>query len=249
MDREKERIYHEYVQRERAFVRADYRPEFDFYYAVKDGEVEKVRELCKDVFSDKEGLGVLSKDPLRNLKYHFTITAAMIARYCIEGGMELSDSYGLSDFYIQKADVAVSEAQITDIHNEMSLAYAKKMKNLRKKKITSMPVARALNYIYDHLHARIRLEDLADYVQVNPSYLSRIFKKEMGVSVSEYIRTKKLETAKNMLLYSDFSASEISSILAFCGQSYFTEQFRKQYGLSPADYRRQNLFRSKLTEE
>ncbi len=248
MEIERDQIYHEYTSRENEFARALYQPEFEFYLAVSQGDIEKVKLLCQDVFSNKEGLGTLSRNPLQNLKYHFVVTAAMLARYCIEGGMELSDSYSLSDFYILKADQAKSEDEITELHNIMCLAYAKKMKNLRKKRITSMPVAKVIDYIYDHLHTRITIDTLADYVNLNPSYLSRIFKKEMGMSVSCYIRTRKLETAKNMLMYSDFTSSEISSILAFPNQSYFTEVFRKEYGVTPMQYRSQNLFNTDLSK-
>ncbi len=248
MSLEKELIYHEYLQREDDFIRAAYQPEFDFYSAVKNGDVDKVKKLCQENLADKKGLGVLSLDPVQNLKYHFAITAAMLARYCIEGGMDLSDSYSLSDFYIQKADKAKTKEEITELHNTMSLDYTKKMRNLRKKTITSMPVAKAVDYIYDHLHTRITIEELASYVNLNPSYLSRVFKKEMGVSVSRYIRMKKIETAKNMLVYSDFTPSEIASILAFPSQSYFSEVFRKEVGTPPLEYKNDNLFTSNLSK-
>ena len=65
-------------------------------------------------------------------------------------------------------------------------------------------------------------------------------------TVNGYIKNKKLETARNMLLYSDFTAAEISFILAFNSQSYFTEVFRKKYGLTPSDFRAQNLFSNEL---
>jgi len=208
----------------------------------------KVKKLCQENLADKKGLGVLSLDPVQNLKYHFAITAAMLARYCIEGGMDLSDSYSLSDFYIQKADKAKTKEEITELHNTMSLDYTKKMRNLRKRTITSMPVAKAVDYIYDHLHTRITIEELSSYVNLNPSYLSRVFKKEMGVSVSRYIRMKKIETAKNMLVYSDFTPSEIASILAFPSQSYFSEVFRKEVGTTPLEYKNDNLFTSNLSK-
>ena len=248
MSLEKELIYHEYLQREDDFIRAAYQPEFDFYSAVKSGDVDKVKKLCQENLDEKKGLGVLSQDPVQNLKYHFAITAAMLARYCIEGGMDLSDSYSLSDFYIQKADRAKTKSEITELHNAMSLDYTKKMKSIRKKTIKSMPVAKAVDYIYDHLHTRITIKELSNYVNLNPSYLSRIFKKEMGVSVSRYIRAKKVDTAKNMLIYSEFTPSEIASILAFPSQSYFTEVFKKEVGTTPLEYKNDNLFISNLSK-
>ncbi len=242
---EKEQIYHQYLQREKEFIRAPYQSEFEFYAAVRSGDVARVKQLCEENFEGKqEGWGLLSTNPLQNLKYHFAITVAMIARQCIEGGMELSDSYSLSDFYIRKADESKKASDITDLHKTMCVDYAKKMRALRKKMITSMPVARAVDYIYDHLHTQITLEELADYVKLNPAYFSRLFKKEMGIPVSTYIRRQKVETAKNMLAYSEFQVSQIAQILAFPSQSYFAEIFKKETGFTPMEYKRNNLFKS-----
>jgi AraC-like DNA-binding protein len=63
----------------------------------------------------------------------------------------------------------------------------------------------------------------------------------MGVSVSEYIQQLKIDAAKNMLLYSDFSPARISSILAFPDQSYFTQVFKKYTGLTPRKFQSVHL--------
>ncbi len=53
----------------------------------------------KDSFLQLEGTRVLSRNPLNNIKYHFVVTAAMLTRYCINGGLEPEQAYRLSDFY------------------------------------------------------------------------------------------------------------------------------------------------------
>jgi hypothetical protein len=86
-----ELLYQQYVRRELETYRAPYDPELEFYSYVRQGNTEKVKELCRESFQEKKGLGILSDSPLQNLKYHFAITAAMLARYCIEGGMEVTE--------------------------------------------------------------------------------------------------------------------------------------------------------------
>lgn len=103
--------------------------------------------------------------------------------------------------------------------------------------------------MHDNLHTRITIKNLAEHVQLNPSYLSRLFKKETGVTVSEYIRQLKIDAAKNMLIYSDFSPSEIASILAFPDQSYFTEVFHKLVGATPRQYQSMHLREISLTSK
>lgn len=247
MDIQKELFYKEFVQRENDFIRAPYDPEIEFYSTIKSGNVENVRKLCKDAFINKSGLGKLSDNPLQNIKFHFVVTTALVARYCISGGMDHSVAYSLSDFYIQKADHCTKIDEISDLHNIMCVDYAKKMQNLKKKTVYSKQIANCIDYIYDNLHARIKVEELADHAKLNPSYLSRLFKQELGISISEYIRIQKLETAKKMLVYSDYRPAQIASILAFPSQSYFTEIFRKYTGLTPSKYQKEN-YRSPLSD-
>ena len=237
----KEFVYKEYLQKEENILRAPYNPELEFYSVIKSGNVKKTKLLCMSAFSKKEGLGVLSKNPIQNLRYHFAITIALIARYCIDGGMDVSTSYGLSDFYIQKVDACKEIEEINVLHQQAALDYASRMQMLRKERICSIHVVKCIEYIQDHLHNRIMIEELAEYVELNPSYLSRLFKKETGVSISEYIRQIKIDAAKNMLIYSDFTVAQIASILAFPDQSYFTEVFHKMVGETPKQYQANHL--------
>lgn len=229
--------YHEFIQRENHFIRAPYNPELEFYSAVKSGNTAKVAKLCEEPLIEKKGLGVLSDNFLRHMQYHFTITAALLARYCIEGGMELSASYSLSDYYIQKADCYRTPEEVSKLHRIMCLDYTKRMKALRIKPICSKPIVQCIDYIYENLHTRIKVQTLSDLTGLTPSYLSKLFKKETGYSISGYIQNKKIATAQNILIYSDYSISEIASTLAFPSQSYFTEVFHKYSGMTPLAYR------------
>lgn len=233
-------IYREYINRENLLLHAPYEPEMDFYNMVAFGKVQEVKKYLEEDFLKKEGLGVLSDNEIHNGIYHFVITAALVARQCIKVGLSMEESYSLSDFYIQKADKLTNLKELTKLHDDMVLAYTNKMYQLKKGNIYSKPIARCLDYIYSHLHTRITLHALATHTKLSPSYLSKLFKKETGISVSEYIANQKIETAENMLLYSAYSPSEISEILAFPSQSYFTQCFRKKVGMTPSKYQKQN---------
>lgn len=232
--------------RESSEHHAPYSQEFDFYFAVKSGDVEKVAELCKTDFTEKSGFGKLSEDPLQSMRYHFAITAAMLARYAIEAGLELESAYGMSDLYIQKCDKVSTLSELSKLHREMSLDFAKRMSALRKSKIFSKQVVLCVNYIFENLHKKITVSELAKHTGLNASYLSRLFKKETGVSVSEYVITKKIAAAKNMLKYTDRPISEIAEMLAFASQSHFTKTFRTHEGVTPKKYRDLNSYTTEL---
>lgn len=91
--------------------------EYSFYNAVKTGDMEYVIKNCKeDAFIHLDGTGVLSRNTLQNIKYHFVVTTAMITRYCIDGGLEPEQAYRLSDFYILKMDSCSTVRQVADLH-------------------------------------------------------------------------------------------------------------------------------------
>ena len=229
--------YQEFLHREYEFFRAPLAPEMDLYETIRSGNLRKVKQLLNEPIDSKQGLGVLSNDPLQNLKYHMTVTTALVARFCISGGLSQSEAYSLSDYYIRLADEATTAEEISELHNEMCLHYTRQMSGLQRSSVTSKAVSTAINYIYDHLHTRITLETLASVTNLSAPYFSRLFKKEVGYSVSEYIMNKKLETAKSMLASSDYPIAEISASLAFPSQSYFTNVLKKDCGLTPKEYR------------
>lgn len=102
-------------------------------------------------------------------------------------------------------------------------------------------VAKAKRYIDENLgrHGLVR-EDVAKHVFFNEDYLGRIFKKETGLSLSEYILTQRIERAKSLLLGSESSISEIALQCGYSNFSYFSTLFRKHTGLSPTDFREQH---------
>ncbi len=209
-----------------------------FFHAVSSGDIDFVRQNCKQKkFAETEGVGILSRDAVVNLKYHFVITAAFVTRLCVESGMELEQAFRLSDFYILKLDNVQTVQGVIDLHDRMVLDLTGKMRLLRRKPGTSKPVINCIDYIYAHIKERITIETLAEYTGLTASYLSRLFKKETGVSVSDYVREKKIEKAQHLLKFCDYSLVEIANYLSFSSQSHFIQLFKDFTGMTPKKYR------------
>lgn len=212
--------------------------EYFFYNAVKNGNMDVVVKNCEsNAFTDFEGVGILSKNPLVNLKYHFVVTTALITRFCIEGGLEVEQAYRLSDFYILKMDSCHTIKEVTELHDIMVKDFTGKMMLLKKKSIISKPVTQCVDYIYTHIKERITIQALADYTGLSTSYLSRVFKENLGISISDYIREKKIELAIHLLKFSDKPVIDIANYLSFSSQSHFIVAFENYTGLTPKKYR------------
>ena len=175
---------------------------------------------------------ILSGDHIYKMDY-----AAMLTRYCIDGGLEPEQAYRLSDFYILKMDTCTTVRQIADLHHEMAKDFTGKMVLQKKSSILSKPVVQCVDYIYSHIKERITVAVLAEYTGLSESYLSRIFKQNLGISISDYIREKKIEKATHLLRYSDKSIIDIANYLSFSSQSHFIQTFENFTGMTPKKYR------------
>jgi AraC-like DNA-binding protein len=156
-------------------------------------------------------------------------------------------AYDISDLYIQKMDLMDDPAEIKCLGDDAFAFYLREVQSVAKKRVVSRHVSLCLDYIYNHLHEPIPVRELADLTGLSPSYLSALFKSEMGQPISEYIMAKKMEAAQNMLRYTDYSSAEISSTLNFSSQSHFIRAFKRHTGETPKRYREQN--RSSSTPE
>lgn len=235
---DKDLNYRLYIQRNDGFTRSPFEYELSFYRAVQSGDTEQVKKRFESIRPDfMKGKGTLSQDPVRNLMYHFVTAVALVARYCVEGGLGHDTAYTLSDIYIQRADKMKNIEELIDLFGEMELDFAERMRTLKKDNVISLHVRRCIDYIYEHLHEDLTLGVLAEHVGLNPSYLSKLFSKEKGMSIKAFITKAKISTAENLLRSSDFSCLDISLALGFSSQSAFISVFRKITGMTPKRFR------------
>ena len=239
----KELVYQKFIQRELGLSHPTYDSELDFYELVRNGDIQALEKRKASGEMKSVNLperGTLSDDETRNLRYHIIVTVAMLCRFCIEGGLDERDSYGLSDIYISRADRAATSEALFEIHEQAIFDYAQRMKNISKAKVMNIHCIKAMEYISDNLHRSMTVKDVAAQLGLDRTYLGKLFRSETGQTVTAYIRNKKLRTAENMLLYSDFSCLEISEYLGYASQSYFIKVFREKHKMTPLEYKRRH---------
>ena len=232
-------IQTQFQAREDAIEHPTYDDELSFYDLIKSGNTEALKKHNLRS-ADEASRGILSKDKVRNLRYHLIVSLAMITRFWIEGGMPEQEAYMLSDTYINRMDVIENTETLYLIQKEYVYDFAKRMKKIQKKNAISMHTSQAMDYVYNHLHEAISVEGIAAHIGIHPTYLSKLFMKETGQSLSVYIRKKRIQTARNMLVYSNYSCAEIAQYLAFSSSSHFASVFKEETGMTPLKYRREN---------
>ncbi|WP_309275236.1 helix-turn-helix domain-containing protein [Paenibacillus sp.] len=97
-------------------------------------------------------------------------------------------------------------------------------------------VIKAQQYVIQHVTEKLTLEDMANYLNLNSSYFSRLFKRETNQNFIEYVNMVKLQKAKQLLQQSSKTVEEISDYLGYANKSYFIKLFKREIGMTPSEY-------------
>lgn len=104
-----------------------------------------------------------------------------------------------------------------------------------------LQIRRALNVIHQDYDRDIGLESIAEELKLNKSYLSTLFKSETGQTITEYLNEIRVQSSKKLLLQTSASILDIAIQVGFSSQAYFGRTFKKLTGLTPSEFRKQNL--------
>ena len=206
--------YLDFLSREDRVRHHRYVEEMKQYELMKNGDLSAIGESARLWTS---GLyGHVCDDPLRNAKYLFVTSITLATRFAIEGGMDEEDAYNASDLYIQDVDRCTTTDEVRRLHADMMTFFTWAMADMQRGEVHSTAVVECMDYIRYHLHERI------------------------GTTISRYIADQRMEAARNMLRYSQYSVGEIAQILAYRSPSHFGKVFKDHMGVTPREYRNAN---------
>lgn len=222
-----------FAQRECGVAHTPYETEKVFYSCIKAGDVSGVEEFFGQYLAQGIYVGRLSPEPLTQMKYFAVCCVTLACRYAIAGGMDEAYAFNYSDDCIRLVDKMKSEEEIMRLLTERARELAAKVGECKAAGAYAPPIRRCINYINRNLHGRITLSALAAHCGLSADYLSSMFRKSVGISVSRYVTGRKLEASK-ALLNGGYSVSEASYQLGFATESYYISCFRRAYGVTPA---------------
>lgn len=103
----------------------------------------------------------------------------------------------------------------------------------------------AKKYILEHIQENICIEDISKAVHINPQYLMRLFKKEVGMSILEFITEERIILAQELLATTDIPINRVADSVGYGNYSYFTKIFKRKTGLTPKEYREQRNYKER----
>lgn len=215
-----------------------YQFELNLYECVKSGQPERLKRfLVENARNLYEGR--LAASPMRHAKNIFlssVIKCAMLG--AIPGGMDIERAYQLTEFYIRECEKLTTIEAVSNLQYAMVMDLCRRTGEAKIPEGVSADTYACMNYIRTHVNQPLTLRDAARAVGRSESYIMKRFRTELGIHVGAYITRCKLEEARSMLLYTDKRLADISAYLCFSSQSYFQNVFKKQYGITPLQYRK-----------
>lgn len=202
---------------------------------IRNGDkTELMKRLAEATYGETAGLS--KRSHLRSLKNLAICGVAISMRAAVEGGLYEELAYTLCDMHIQHIEELNEVKMVEAAAIQAMLDFADRVNHCRSH-AASKPVHICMEYIYSHLFEEISLQKLADLSGLTLEYLSQLFKKETGLTLTNYIQWERIEEAKKLLAHTNDSISTIGARLTFYDQSHFIKVFKKHAGVTPKQYR------------
>lgn len=234
-----DRIFSNNLPEQNILLHNTYDLERNIMNMIRKGDSVSLSELLKK--SSGFNIGMMADNPLRQSKNTFIVIATLASRSAIQGGMDPDDAFTLSDEYIQKCELLNDFYQINNLRYLMMMDFTKRVNQLQEGSQTSQLVAAVTNYINHHISEPITVEAMSKEFFMSRSYLSKRFKAESNITLTDFILSQKTEEAKRLLRYTNNSLIAISLYLGFSSPGHFSRVFRKYVSITPNEYRKKYI--------
>lgn len=167
---------------------------------------------------------------------------SILNRAIIQWGYPAKLAFQLQYSLVQEVELSPQFLNLFQIIKEISWHYFSVLKQYRFNNFLPLH-QRIKQYIKQHIRENITLDDIATGLNASKKTLNPAFKKEYGVTITQFIRQTKVETAKELLIASNLSLLEIAELLSFSTATYFVKTFKKVTGVTPNHFRKHFITR------
>ncbi len=212
-----------------------YEFENELILAVSRGQVHRVSRILQS-FSESSFEKRIA-DPIRNLKNYGIIMNTLLRKAAEKGGVHPFHLHNMSSTFAVKIEQIQREADMQSLMQEMLESYCRLVRKYSMKNYSTI-VRKTISLINADLSANLSLSSLAEPQNISPGYLSTVFKKETGKTVTEYILNERMQLAIHLL---STTRLQVQTVALHCGimdVQYFSKVFKKHTGKTPNEYRK-----------
>jgi len=215
-------------------VELRYKIEKEIQNAVEKGSREKLlKAMNKFRYNPTYRIPTNPLRAQKNLAYSFH---TLLRNAAERGGVSPINIHSICDKYAVLIEKTSNMNELDNLVKKMSFEYCDLVKNFSTAGYSPM-IRRVIDYIYFNFHYKLSLKKIAHIINVTPSYISRQFKKETGLTIIEFINKKRIEEAKFLINQNNNSITEIALMVGFETHNYFCSVFKQITSLTPMEYK------------
>lgn len=212
--------------------------ELQIMSCIESGDSEQALAVIKKM--ERVSLPEVLSNPdqsIRQQAYEMNATC----KYVVNATQKVHPGYTLEIYKIfdSKIQSASDHHELSLLVNQMILSYCECLKKHSLEQYSPL-IRRVINHIHLNATASLSLRSLALICNVNPSYLSKQFKIETGVTVTEYINNHRVELSVPFLRFTQMGIAQVSEKVGFLDENYYARVFKRTKGISPKAYRQLN---------
>ena len=177
-------------------------------------------------------------DPIRYAQDYGIVFTTLCTDAAIQGGLYPSLAFTMRGTYIGKLEQSRTVPAVASVIEEMYDGFIREVRYGKKAANASPVVQKCCDYIHANLKRKITVAELADMAGYSSEHLSRVFSKELGISIKQYIERAKIEAVEKDLLYTELSIRELAEQYGYCSVSHMGKVFQKAFGAAPSEYRK-----------
>jgi len=200
---------------------------------IREGKTDKAYQTLDDIM-----LGLLPEHSTRPnyVKARVLELLVLISRALADKGCDVEKLLELNIKYVQEMSTIQLADRLYDWLKDVLAVYFEHLAKIRRNRSAKV-IEQVIKYMEKEYSKNLTLDGLAQTFYYSPCYLSHIFKKELGTTVTDYLNQIRVEAAKKILLETDKSVARVAAEVGFNSESYFSRVFKKLVGLPPGEFR------------
>lgn len=208
--------------------------------AVEMGNEKLAFQILRDSYLSGTLTQKRLSDELRNIK-DYLITVNVLCRKTAErAGVQPIYIDSVSNNIVIFIEAAENKDDCQKITEQIITSYCSMIRRLNHQTYSPI-IQKIIAYIETDVSTDLSLKTFAKYLNVNASYLSTLFSKEVGIPLSEYVNKTRIFHSKKLLLGTDWPIKNIAEQCGFSDTHYFTRVFKNFEGTTPNAYRKSYL--------
>ncbi|MDC7226609.1 MAG: helix-turn-helix domain-containing protein [Spirochaetales bacterium] len=225
--------------------RYPFEKETDLIDHIENGETNHARAVLNEILGN---VFFAAGGDLKVVRARVLELVVLLSRAAVRGGADAEQIFGMNYQYINRINSFTSVEAIASWLSRIIVKFSELVFDMREIKHADA-IQGAMQFVRENFQNKISLDEAAAYVNLSPSYLSKLFKKELDQNFNAYLNQVRVEKSKNYLLNTEIPLVDIAGMCGFEDQSYFSKVFKKFTGNSPGKFRETRGRRESDTHE